>query len=104
MKNSDKIRNVGYEIHEINKIKNGNQFEVIVRYPDLEGTTQRFVFTNNENWNSKREYVTPEGEVREDYNWKIHIIKNLRKNHEEEVSSSDLDFDPEEEKGGKINP
>lgn len=94
MDHEAKKREVGYKIQEINEIKKGNQFEVVVKHPDMDGTTERFVFRNNDNWNSKREYVDEStGEVREDYNWKIHIEKQLRKNHEQEIGSETVGFD-----------
>jgi len=100
----DKKREVGYKIDEINEIKNANQFEVHVIHPDMDGTRERFLFRNNENWNSKREYVDEStGEVKEDYNWKIHIEKQMKNRYEDKTGKEEVDFDKSEFEGKKLD-
>lgn len=104
MSYEEKKREVGYKIKEINEINNGNQFEVYVEHPDMEGTKERFLFRNNDNWNNKREYVDEEtGEVKEDYNWKIHIEKMMKDKHVDRTGKEEVDFKKESFEGEKLD-
>lgn len=98
-------REVGYKIDEVNDL--GNEFEVYVLMPDQEASRLHFSFQDNDHWRTKREYVDDNGNVKEDYNWKIHIEKHIKKHYQpdddEPSALEKADFSPEDFEGDKLD-